>query len=321
MISIILKRSFLVTVCFTVNIVFASAQRAPTFNSEQDPKPGGKNWVLVEELSDEFKGKKLDESKWNNIDPKGWKGRAPGIFKKDVVSVKGGKLRHTVYQLAAPELKYNKTWTHAGGFVGSKKAAQIGYYFEAKMKSSKTFMSSTFWLINKPAESKGCDQRTIELDIQECVGQVTTDGDWAQNKYREMGSNTHSRNTACPETPTGSKGEHTDIGAPAYDDFHIYAAWWKSATEIQFFLDGNYLYTITPKADFNLPMYLRMVTETYNWNPPPKDGGMSSSFKDRTTYYDWVRTWKLVDINSKSKDAPNGKKMSKSEAKNLSGDG
>ena len=74
-------------------------------------------------------------------------------------------------------------------------------------------MSSTFWLINNQKDGEGCDVRTTELDIQECVGQVTTDQDWAQQKFREMGSNTHSRNTACPETPTGSKGGHTDMGA------------------------------------------------------------------------------------------------------------
>ena len=269
------------------------AQKAPTFGLGQDPKPEDKKWVPVEHLSDEFEGDTMDETKWINIEPKGWKGRAPGIFKKDVVSVDDGNLKLTVYQLATPETKYNKTWTHAGGFVGSHKAAEVGYYFEAKMKSSKTFMSSTFWLINKVGEGKGCDKRTTELDIQECVGQVTTNKEWAQNKYREMGSNTHSRNTTCPETTTGSKGGHTDIGASAFDDYHIYAAWWKSATEILYFLDGKYLYTVKPEADFNLPMYLRMVSETYNWNPVPQDGGMTGSLEDRTTSYDWVRTWRL----------------------------
>lgn len=42
-------------------------------------------------------------------------------------------------------------------------------------------------------------------------------------------------------------------------------------------------------------MHLRMVVETYDWNPVPADGGMDASKKDRTTYYDWVRTWELKE--------------------------
>ncbi|GAL80636.1 hypothetical protein JCM19274_1262 [Algibacter lectus] len=40
-------------------------------------------------------------------------------------------------------------------------------------------------------------------------------------------------------------------------------------------------------------MYLRMVVETYNWNPVPEDGGMTGSKEDRTTTYNWVRSWTL----------------------------
>ncbi len=35
--------------------------------------------------------------------------------------------------------------------------------------------------------------------------------------------------------------------------------------------------------------------ETYDWKPVPADGGMTGSFEDRITSYDWVRTWKLED--------------------------
>ena len=52
---------------------------------------------------------------------------------------------------------------------------------------------------------------------------------------------------------------------------------------------------VTPPADFDIEMYLRMVVETYDWNPVPKDGGMTGSKEDRTTTYNWVRSWQLVD--------------------------
>ncbi|PWJ39307.1 family 16 glycosylhydrolase [Sediminitomix flava] len=268
----------------------------PSFNDGEDPKPKHKEWVLVDKLSDEFDGVALDESKWKNTEPKGWIGRPPGIFKKDVVSLDQGSLRLTNYQLSSPEQIREDIFTHAGGYVGSQHPVTVGHYIECRMKANKTFMSSTFWLINNTRDGENCDKRTAELDIQECVGIVTNPQKWAQNKFRQMGSNTHSRNTQCPETPVGSWGNHTDIGGLAFEDFHIYAAWWKSKSEILFFLDGKHVYTVHPEADFDLPMYLRMVTETYNWNPVPEDGGMTGSEEDRTTSYDWVRTWKLEDV-------------------------
>ncbi|PWJ39308.1 T9SS type A sorting domain-containing protein [Sediminitomix flava] len=285
---------FILITCFYNYQVFSQATQ-PTFNAGEDPKPTGKKWVLVNDLSDEFDGSELDLVKWKNTDPTAWIGRPPGIFKENVATVGGGNLRLTNYKLSAAEVVNGNTFTHAGGNITSQKAAQVGYYTECSMKANKTFMSSTFWLINKRNEGQNCDQRTIELDIQECVGTVTSTDSWPQNKFREMGSNTHSRNTSCPETPVGSKGDHVDIGGAAYDDYHVYAAWWKSKSEILFYLDGEYVFTVNPVADFDLPMYLRMVTETYDWNPVPSDGGMTGSWNDRTTFYDWVRTWKLED--------------------------
>lgn len=43
-----------------------------------DPPPGGK-WQPIPELTDEFKGNKLDSTKWHDHNP-GWKGREPGFF-------------------------------------------------------------------------------------------------------------------------------------------------------------------------------------------------------------------------------------------------
>lgn len=261
----------------------------------EDVSPDGKKWTKVEKLSDEFSEATLDEIKWKNTDPARWIGRAPGLFKKNTVSQANGNLLLTADILPAPEVVNGNTFTHAGSNITSNNAAEVGWYFECRMKSSKTFMSSTFWLINVKNEATGCDVRTTELDIQECVGQISGTDSWSQDFDKRMGSNTHSRNTTCTETPTGSLGNHTAIDGKTYEDYHVYAAWWKSSTEIQFFLDGKKVATVTPTAEFNLKMYLKMVVETYDWNPVPTDGGMTGTAEDRATYYDWVRTWKLED--------------------------
>lgn len=260
---------------------------------EVNPTPSGKTWSKVENLSDEFNDGSLDETKWLNTDPSRWVGRAPGIFKKDAMTETAGNLKLTAYKLDTPEVVNGNTYTHAGGYIGSKVAAQVGYYFECKMKANKTFMSSTFWLINHKNEAIGCDRRVTELDIQECVGQVTTTENWALQFDETIHSNTHSRQAECAETLTGSVGGNTELGGKAWSDYHIYAAWWKSATEIEFYLDGKKVYSVTPKSNFDLPMYLRMVVETYNWNPVPSDGGMTGTEEERTTSYAWVRTWEL----------------------------
>lgn len=155
-----------------------------------------------------------------------------------------------------------------------------------------TFMLSTFWLINNRNDGTSCDKRTTELDIQECVGQITTGANWAKDFNKEMYSNTHSRNAECSETNEGTIG-NTTIAEFAYEDYHIYAAWWKGPAEVLFFLDGELVKTVNPVEKFDLPMYCRLVTETYYWNPAPTDGGVIGILDEKTTKYDWVRTWKL----------------------------
>jgi hypothetical protein len=57
------------------------------------PPPGIK-WNPIPELTDEFEGKKLDSKKWHDHDP-GWKGRQPGYFSTNNVTVRDGKLHLT----------------------------------------------------------------------------------------------------------------------------------------------------------------------------------------------------------------------------------
>ena len=272
----------------------AIAQKAPYFNDGEDPKPINLQWKLVENMSDEFEGKKVDEKKWQ-ISGQGWVGRAPGLFQAENIKIEDGGLKITTKLLPKPILKQNKEYTHGGGYVGSRNAMTYGYY-ECEMKANKTFMSSTFWLINESSELEGCDKRTTELDIQESVGQITNDAEWMKNFDQSMNSNTHSRN--IPDGCDYEKGSNKSgalIGGKVYDDFHVYGVWWKSKDEVLFFLDGKFLAQVTPPADYNIEMYLRMVVETYNWNPVPEDGGMLGTEEERTTTYNWVRSWKLVD--------------------------
>jgi|GEM_PF-791549 len=277
------------------SLLFAQSQ--PTFDPGQDPKPFGKKWEKLDIMSDEFSGSNLNTTKWDDQDPQ-WEGRKPARFEKSSVSVGGGNLKIVASKKTNPF----SGWTHNGGLVRSKSKTTYGY-FETRMKANRTALSSTFWMINKrndlPASS--CDYRVTELDVTENVGidaypNLPNRG-WVDQNIRSINSNTHSR-----QAPNGcgvnidANGAKTPIGEEAWRDYHVYGVWWKNANEVIFFLDGQEVHRITPPDDFDLTMYLRMVVESYDWNKP-RDGfdNMNLPLADRTTFYDWTRSWKLVD--------------------------
>jgi len=275
--------------CFSL----LNAQKSPFFIKGEDPAPENLKWKLIKNMSDEFNGNTINKKKWQ-VTSQRWIGRAPGLFLTNNVKQHGGSLQITASKLATPIIKNKQTFTHGGGYVGSKNGRTYGY-FECEMKANKTFMSSTFWLINNRGKGTGCNKRTTELDITECVGTITNPEPWMKKFDCSMNSNTHSRN--IPDDCNIEKGSNKSSAAlngKVYDDFHVYGVWWKSKDEVLFYLDGKFQAKIKPPADFNLKMHLRMVVETYNWNPVPLGGGMNGSKTDRTTTYNWVRSWKLV---------------------------
>lgn len=155
-------------------LFFAStslAQAQPFFIPGQDPKPAGKVWAKVENMSDEFDAAALDSLKWQS-EPVGngwaWDGRPPALFRASNVAVQDGTMRVTVGKLERPAVKPDRVFTRQGAIVRSLNAGQVGWYFECRMKANKTVMSSTFWLMTKNHTAK-----KLEPDIQECVGRTT----------------------------------------------------------------------------------------------------------------------------------------------------
>jgi len=271
----------------------------------QPPAPSGMKWEKIDNMSDEFNGNRLNHNKWATFQ-QGWLGRPPGLFVANTIQVNEGNLKITNRKLPRPETKViggiTKKFTHAGGLVRSKSTAKYGY-FSCRMKASKTFMSSTFWL-NSANVGTGCGKRSTELDIQECVGEATKDRGWIQRATRSFGSNTHSRGGTCSGASNTNTSGITDTSGKVYEKYFTYGVWWKNARELIFYLDGHAVHKIMPPANFDIEMSLRMVTETYDWNPVPANGGMTGSVNQRTTYYDWVRSFKLVPALIQGTSAP-----------------
>jgi hypothetical protein len=270
-----------------------AALAQPFFSAGQDPKPADQTWRRIDLLSDEFDGESLDSNKWNpNPAAKGWGwiGRPPGLFQESSVAVKEGNLRVTVGELKAPVVIHGKEFRYHGGIVRAVHPGQVGWYYECRMKANKTEMSSTFWLMTNSQAAK-----KLELDIQECVGQTSAKTQkWARNWNQIFHSNTIQRSTRAQPRQI-QKQDSIKTETENWERYYVYGAWWKSPTEIRFYLDGQYAYSITPSTDWDQPAYYQMAIETYDWNPVPDDGGLvaSGTLEERTTQYDWIRTWKL----------------------------
>ncbi|GGZ71236.1 HYR domain-containing protein [Algibacter mikhailovii] len=288
------------TCSFDVVVSYPSADQ-PYSVDGHNYAPEGKKWTKIENMTDEFNVTTFDDGKWHRnpgSDPFGWYGRPPALFESDNVTVADGNLNITVEKFTTPKTVNNQSWTHGGAIIRSKEKAKQGYYYECKMKANKTVMSSTFWI----AFPQNCNTgpiRKLELDIQECVGRTHSETHaWAKKWDATYHSNTWRHKRSCDTEINESQQSpgKLDLNEKNHSRYFVYGCWWKSPTEILFYLDGKYVYTITPTTDFDLEGHITMAIETYDWNPIDSANIFESgSFDDLTTKYDWVRTWKLED--------------------------
>ncbi|MGB5665776.1 MAG: family 16 glycosylhydrolase [Maribacter sp.] len=263
-----------------------------TIMAQTPEPPEGYKWIKNDKFTDEFNATELDTTKWHSRSPYWVNGRPPATFRDYSVTIKNGNL-----QIKNSVLEGDSIYNIAGGAVASvAKDAHYGYY-EAKIKASGISMSSTFWMKNKRIE-EGCVTEQQELDIVEIVGQQKRAGDFRET----MRSNAHFIDTPCDgkENYISAPGPGAKIAPPANEAYHVYGCWWVDAKTLHFYLDGKYVYTINPntavRADpFYRPMYMHLVTETYNWETPPTPEELADDSKN-TTYYDWVRSYVLEPV-------------------------
>lgn len=285
-------------VLFSASCQFAAPNAAvetPTFACGENPCPEGMRWAPVDAMSDEFDGRRVNLKKWQ-VDPVGnsftWVGRPPGLFQAENISLADGNLCVKVDVLDEPVFGEEGKYTYSGGIVRSVMPGQAGWYYECRMKANATEMSSTFWML-----TIGGPDEALELDIQECVGKITEQTHkWARNWDQIYHSNAiHWRYFSEPNEV--KQQGFKSIEEKNCSRYFVYGAWWKSPDEIRFYLDGKYMYSIHPETKWDWPAYLHMAIETYDWNPIPDDGGRvaSGTEEERTTKYDWVRTWKLIE--------------------------
>ena len=260
--------------------------------------PEGKAWDLVPVFSDEF-DKEVIDAKWN-LEPQGhsdlnWPGRTPALFQKESFSIIDGALAIEVGVLPEPVTisPYGSplTYKYYGGILRSNVTTTLGHYYECKMKMNKTEMGGGFWLMGREI----CGSKH-EIDITESVGHLSSEAEpWAKDWDHLMHSNAIRRKTSCNEATRQEAAKILD--KKNSDKFYIYGFWWKSASELLFYIDGEYVYTITPPQAFDHEAFMQFSIESYNWNPIPDAGSKvaTESLEHRLTYIDYIRTFKLVD--------------------------
>jgi len=285
------KNCFLLFISILINSGLC-AQTAP---------PEGKKWIKIENLSDEFEGKNLDNKKWI-ADPEGhpdfgWIGRPPALFKESSITLNKGFMEIEVGELdkTYTSFKYKtpSTYNYYGGIIRAIQPISYGHYFESKFKMSKTEMGGGFWLM-----SRNICGKKHEIDITESVGSISPQTEnWGKVWDKIMHSNTIFRKTECNEATRSQNMMLPEIKNS--EQFYTYGCWWKSPTELLFYLDGKHVYTIKPPVDFDQHLFLHFSIESYDWNPIPDDGGKvaRANKADRTALIDYIRTYKLIDAN------------------------
>ena len=276
------------------------------------PKPpAGFKWAVNLDFSDEFSGNNLDMNKWYDKSPHWSNGRPPATFKADTVSVENGCLRiknRRLHPTEGDDGKPGTKYSFAGGAVASKSDHALYGYYEVRMKASATPMSSTFWLKNRPYPVTYVDQtgkqvtetHQQELDIIETMGTPTRFPHW----NKQFNANTHYNirvqgGDRLPDAAGPGPGGKAAAIEPTADNFHTYGLWWVDANTLHFYYDSTFLFTIHPSTRYNpkpfaRPMYMHLVTETYDWEPSLPTDEMLNDDTQNSTWYDWVRSYILV---------------------------
>lgn len=237
-------------------------------NPASDPGNTG-NWVLREDMSDEFDADSIDANKWfvNGTDGVyNWIGRAPSQFAPENVRVENGKLYLTTkwapdYNFASKidtdsNSIYEKYTTAA---VISRNTFLYGY-MEIKCKAADAAITSSFWATGGSSE----------LDVFEFVGDSKK-----EDNDRKYPFCVHNWKLGGLEV----NGWCDDVQLPwrVGNETHVYGCQWDE-NGLKFYADGK-LVRAVPKAEMGkiwclkYPLKVWVDSETFAWEgfPDPED--------------------------------------------------
>jgi len=254
--------------------------------------PLGADWVLNENLSDEFDDKKLNEIKWWDFNPS-WVGRKPAYFARENVRLKKGNLELSAKVQPKDKVTvenrvrgYDKFTT---AIVKSKNRVQYGY-FEARCKSMAANVCNAFWLYD-PLDAP---KKYVEGDFSEEIDIFEIFGKAGKKEYEKVyWATVHRHETPYVESLVNKKKTKLDdyyktkkVDYDFFDDYHVFGFLW-TPNVMQWFLDGELVFE--RKNDyFHRPLHVIFDAEIMDvWMGLPNEKDLPSTF-----HIDYVRIWK-----------------------------
>ena len=292
------------TLFFFVLLCTAGTLAAQDWSGRPVPAtpPPGTRWQLDAAHSDDFNynGKNATfTSKWKDTYFNGWTGPGLTHWTRGSSSISNGKLVIGASRRSGTN-KVNC------GVVTSKTKVKYPIYMEARIKASNLELSSNFWMLSPD------DER--EIDVLEVYGgarQVWFARNASTNFHVFLrGNNNQIISDFNDQT------HHTLPGNAFWrSDYHTFGVYWKSPSEVFFYIDGkqtadgswgqarmldkDYTGAVMNKNRYTMDREVFMIidTEDHAWRSNQGIVATDADLRDGSKnkmYVDWVRTYKPV---------------------------
>ncbi len=258
--------------------------------------PLGADWKLVETVSDEFDGKKLDTAKFWDFNPT-FHGRKPAYFDRRNVAVRKGVLelwaRVQKPDKVTMENKVRGYDKYTTSTLKSKQRIRYGY-FETRAKAMKASVSAAFWLydpLDGPAKYTSGDF-SEEIDIFEVFGRPAkkaNDSIYFATVHR-METPYVEAIVRSKQTPMKNKSFQTKVAFDFTEDFHVYGLLW-TPEELVWYIDGKEVFR-RENDYFKRPLHVMLDTEIMEaWVGLPDAKDLPGKME-----VDYVRVWQLPGV-------------------------
>jgi len=256
------------------------------FTGKTPPQaPEGMEWKLVDELTDEFESNNLNTSKWTKSL---WNYGVPVQMIGENSGVTDGNL-----WIKATLNDDNERWFQSSRVMS---LAQINYpmYTVSRIKNAHISAYNTFWMNNGNISNRN------EIDIIENNSNPSCncqpDFPWQMNaQYFHVVNDDTKRNKGNYDNRKLSDGNPLK-GVAWNEEYHTFGVWWKDATHIQFYLDGEPAGSVVSAREFTreLSIIWDLWTVDADWlGGLAKKEHLSDSTLN-TMKIDWIHTYKLV---------------------------
>lgn len=222
----------------------------PSFLTFGDTTPAGKRWEMREDMSDEFDDG-FDTTKWAKSY---WNYGVPNSNQEANSGVSDGNLWIKA-TLAPnhddPNHEDSERWFHTARVVSAGRI-KFPAYTESRIKASYISAYNTYWLNNGDAENRD------EIDIIENNARPTYTGTSANGQFHydeypwHMASQYFIVENGNEDRRSGDTDNRTDLsdnntlqGVRWNEDYHVFGAWWKDENNVQFYLDGEAVGSVT----------------------------------------------------------------------------